>query len=86
MTDPPQSQGPEEPPPNTSVPPAREQGDRFREGDDPLHQLQEIEQAQQEARQGKRRVVIDSIEKSRQRVKTKLRQIRRLDDLDPVVD
>jgi ribosomal protein S5 len=43
--------------------------------------LEEIERAQKQVRQGKSNQIIDSIEKSRQRAKNQLKQIRRLEDL-----
>jgi hypothetical protein len=75
----------EQPPvdPTAGERPARQKGDRFREGDDPQQQLEEIEKAQQEVREGKSRKLIDSIEKSKQRLKNRLRRIRGLDDLGP---
>jgi hypothetical protein len=68
--------------PEPSGPPARTRGDRFREGDDAQQQLEEIEEAQRRARQGKIRKVIDSIEKSRQRLKNRFKGVRRPEDLE----
>ena len=61
--------------------PARQRGDRLRADDDASDQLEEIEEAQRRIRQGKAKGIIDSIEKSRQRAKQQLDDIRSLDDL-----
>ena len=52
---------------------ACQKGDRFKSGNDPLQQLDEIEKAQRKVRQGKSNQIIDSIEKSRQRARNRLR-------------
>jgi hypothetical protein len=62
---------------------ARQKGDRFRKEDDARQQLSEIEAAQQKIRQGKSKQIIDSMEKSKQRLKNKFKQIRRQEDLEP---
>jgi hypothetical protein len=62
--------------------PGRQQGDRMTSTDDALKQLDEIEEAQKKVRQGKSKQIIDSIEKSRQRAKNRLKEIRNPDDLD----
>ncbi len=59
---------------------SREKGDRWKSADDPLQQLEEIEEAQKEVRKGKIDHHIDSIEKSRQRAKHRLRRIRSFED------
>jgi hypothetical protein len=61
---------------------ARQKGDRFRSGDDPLQQYEEIEAAQQKYRQGKSDQIIDSTEKSRQRAKNFLKKIRKVLDVE----
>jgi hypothetical protein len=63
-------------------PPARQLGDRFTSADVPLQQLEEIEQAQQQVRDQGKPEAIESIEKSKQRVKNWLRSIRRASDLE----
>jgi hypothetical protein len=68
--------------PEPSGLPARGRGDRFREGDDAQQQLEEIEEAQRKVRQGKIRKVIDSIEKSEQRLKNQFKGVRRREDLE----
>jgi hypothetical protein len=54
--------------------------------DDAFDQLEEIEEAQRKVRQGKSNQIIDSIEKSKQRAKDRLKDIANdpdlLDDLD----
>lgn len=62
--------------------PARTKGNRFRDADDPQQQLEQIEDAQRLSWEGKLPVEIDSIEKSKQRLKNRLKQIRSSDDLD----
>lgn len=49
---------------------------------DDLEQLKGIEKAQERSRKQKIRKVIDSIEKSRQRVKNRLRGIKNRDDAE----
>ena len=61
---------------------SRQKGDVFRDDDDPLQQLDEIEETQRKIRQRKRKGLIDSIDKSRQRARNKLKEIRNSDDLD----
>ena len=69
-----------------SKPIERSRGDRMKSTDDPFTQLEEIEQAQREVRNGTSDKIIDSIEKSRQRCKNELKDIANnpdlLDDLD----
>ena len=60
---------------------ARQKGDRMTSQDDPLSQLSEIENAQRAVRQGKSKQIIDSIEKSRQRAKNRLKDIANDPDL-----
>jgi hypothetical protein len=62
--------------------PARQQGERFREGDDPQQQLKEIEEALRRVRAGKCDKIIDSIEQSKQRLRNKFNRIRRREDLE----
>ena len=54
----------------------------MKSGDNVFDQLEGIEEAQRKVRNGKLDKVIDSIEKSKQRVKNKLKEIRNLSDLD----
>jgi len=62
---------------------ARQKGERGNSTNDALTQLDEIEEAQRKVRQGKSNQIIDSIEKSKQRAKNKLKpQNIDLDDLD----
>jgi RHS repeat-associated protein len=60
----------------------REQGDRMTSKDDPIQQLDEIEEAQRLSREGKIKKIIEKIDKSKQRVKNYLRDIRCIDDLE----
>ncbi len=61
---------------------SREKGKRFKSGDDALQQLDEIEKAQRKVRQGKSKQIIDSIEKSRQRGKNFLKDLKNRDPKD----
>jgi predicted Zn-dependent protease len=61
--------------------PAREQGDRFRTGDDPSQQRDEIHEAQRRVRQKKLKKKIESIEKSKQREENEFKTIRKREDL-----
>jgi hypothetical protein len=61
---------------------ARKRGSRFRKGRDDQEQLEEVEEAQQQARERKTKKVIDSIEKSRQRLRNRFREIKRLKDAE----
>lgn len=60
---------------------ARQQGQRMTSRDNPLEQFEEIEAAQRKVRQGKSNKIIDSIEKSKQRDKNRLREMRNDPDL-----
>jgi hypothetical protein len=60
----------------------RKKSRRFRTGSDDLEQLKGIEKAQNRARQRKIKKKIDSIEKSRQRVKNRFRRIKNRDDAE----
>jgi hypothetical protein len=59
---------------------ARKRGRRFKQGSDDLEQLEGIEEAQQSARGKRTKRVIESIEKSRQRLRNRFRQIKRFGD------
>jgi RHS repeat-associated protein len=59
---------------------SRELGKRFRSTDDPLQQLEEIENAQDAVRKGKSNQIIDSTEKSRQRARNFLNKVKKLED------
>ena len=65
---------------------SRQKGRRMKSGDDPLSQLEEIENAQAKVRKGKSNQIIDKIDKSKQRAKNKLKEIARnpnlADDLE----
>ena len=61
--------------------PTRQRGDRFTDSDDSLQQLEEIEEMQKRSRQGKADVLIESIEKSKQRLQNELNRIKTLEDI-----
>ena len=58
----------------------RSRRSRFKTAQDAQDQLRQIEQAQADVRTGKSRAIIESIEKSRQRFRNSLGNIRSLDD------
>jgi hypothetical protein len=60
----------------------RKKSRRLRTGSDELDQLKGIEKAQKRARQRKIKKKIESIEKSRQRVKNRFRRITDRDDAE----
>ncbi len=61
---------------------ARQVGDRMRSSDNTLEQLESIEAAKALVDKGKLKKPIDSIQKSKDRFKNTLRNIKNLDDLD----
>jgi hypothetical protein len=58
----------------------RKRGRRFRKGSDDQEQLEGIEKAQQAAKGQRTKKVIESIEKSRQRLRNRFQRIKRLSD------
>jgi len=66
---------------NDDSEPARQRGDRFKDSDDALEQLEQIEEAQRKLRKKKLKDRIQSIEKSKARLKNRLKEIRTSEDL-----
>ena len=65
---------------------SRQRGDRFRQGDNPSQQFEELEEKQRKLRKRKRPDAIQSIEKSRRREQNRFDRIKDLNDLEDVFD